>query len=241
MTDTELSKVLDKIQKLRALSASENEHEAALAASKMAELMLRYDLEMADLEGYTPEESDPFDQIYFEPQRGVGGINWRRRLVSIAAYGAGCKTVVFTTKYGDPRGKWSIVGRRHNLEMFRELYAWLQEELLRVADTQCHQREETWVHATAWKQSFLIGAVQGVYEQLYEMRKSVEAENSHGLIVLTQELEEAYAKMHPHTKNVRNEQSRVNGAAYHSGLGAGKTASLTRSQKVEESQHARIS
>lgn len=54
MTDARRESVLERVKKLLELAKSDNEHEAAAAAARAAELCLKHEIEEADLEAAKP-------------------------------------------------------------------------------------------------------------------------------------------------------------------------------------------
>ena len=83
----ESERVVERIRKLLALSASSNPNEAALAAEKAVELAQRYNLDLAQIDGVG---SDP----YVERTCDVGGASqWRWLLMSAVARANFCRAL----------------------------------------------------------------------------------------------------------------------------------------------------
>lgn len=155
-------KMIDRVRKLLALSQSPNEHEAATAAARAAELMLKFELdaesledEQAAAEGYDPNE--PIVDWRFE--RGTPGQRsyWRAILLDAVAEAFGCR---FWFQGVDMR----LVGRRSAEGVIRDTYGYLVEQVTRLA-REAYERQgmgQRWHLRFAWEEDFKLGAAQTI-------------------------------------------------------------------------------
>ena len=130
--------LIQRLQKVRALTDSSVPGEAAAAAAKLQEILLKYNLEMEDIEEDSPVPDDKY--VKEELELGVTSgnmINWRRILLSGIARSLMCAAF----GYQGTR-QMVIVGQRHNIEMSRHFYDYLSSEIDRLADATWHEGAE---------------------------------------------------------------------------------------------------
>ena len=106
MTATNAAPALvEKVRKLLALSESPNEHEAALAAEKAQDLMLRHGIDMAQI-----ATSQGAATIGIDDARVQGKIDlWRRHLADSIAQSMGGR-VILARHYGTTAGEMWFFG-----------------------------------------------------------------------------------------------------------------------------------
>lgn len=131
--------LVDKIRKLRAKSeGTDNEHEAAIFAAKVAEMLAENGLSMADI---TEDlRDDPigdmmWETMYLDP--------WRRHLIQMAAKLYFCSTYLFPWRDGvKKRDGIRIVGRPHNAIVAKEMSEYLINTTVRLARNYSGERSE---------------------------------------------------------------------------------------------------
>src|SRR4051812_14047841 len=84
--------IIDRIRKLLSLAQSKNEHEAAAAAAKAAELMRKHEIDQAVLAATAPGETPP-EEIVTD---GIGekrgkSVSWRVLIGQGVAAATGCR------------------------------------------------------------------------------------------------------------------------------------------------------
>lgn len=190
----DLNRIVDRVKKLLALSASANPHEAALAAAKAQELLFRHNLSLATVEA---ELVDGQGSAYVSDRFDSGGwMDWRRRLLAAVARNNFCRGVSYqgTRDVG-------IVGEPHNVLVVKHLYAFLVREVLRLADLEAAEQPDlTPDDARAWKRSFYQGAVRTIAGRLADQRQRDVASDHRAMALVVrkdQELDEAYRQHFP--------------------------------------------
>lgn len=163
----ETDKILDRVHKLLALSASSNVHEAALAAARAQRL-----IETHRLHGLLRKEqaAEPIEDARTEPLVAARRIRkWKQVLASALAELNGCLTYTLKTPTEE---QLILVGTVSDQAAVRALWAWL-----------CHRVE--WLSAThgdghdkRWHDAFRIGAVQTIMERLRSDQVEFSAELS---------------------------------------------------------------
>lgn len=222
MEDNEV--ILSRIQKLLALTTSSNENEAAVAASKAQELLLKYNLSMTQVEGYNAEKTLPIiEQIV-----GSGNLpDWQSRLAGVVARNNLCS--VFTS---GSRLVW--VGRETNIQVGRYLTDTLMSDLERLATEYWNgilfarkfgfaKGEELTIHGRVWKQGFYFGAIEVISKRLRESKASLAQDGNMSALIVKEDTSVAqYLRDH---YNLRYSSGHRNLAQ--SGFSTGKEAGAT--------------
>ena len=225
--------LIQRLQKVRALTESSVPGEAAAAAAKLQEILLKYNLEMEDIKDDSPVLDDRYVKEELELGTTSGNmINWRRILLSGIARSLMCAAF----GYQGTR-KMVIVGQGHNIEIVRHFYDYLSSEISRLADvTWTKARNRTREHARSWKSSFYNGAVDIVVQRLEEKYQQVSQQDSHtqALVLRNQrDLDDAVEHLIGRVRKntVRQRHSK---AGYGRGARAGKRVNLDRPVRGEE-------
>ena len=220
--------VVDKVQKLLALTTSSNAGEAANAARAANKLIDQYRLSQADLE-VSGQAEEPLEEdeghIY---QTGKITL-WKHTLVSELAKHYGLS---YWMKCTYPTGRkvtaFKLVGRKSDIAVAKYMFSWLLLECQRLSDL--YVKGEGRVRIA----SYCLGFVNGVTEQLANSRAEVKKEASNNAIVkLDNRKSEAEAFMyslHSNLKTVKGKSStHLDSDAYNSGLISGKEIHLGQS------------
>lgn len=161
----DLERIIEKIRKLQALAGSANVHEAALAATRVQEILFRYELDLDQVE--SSAESEYEGQHVFLDARAV----WKGRLFSVVAEAHFCRAFGVV---GVPR-KVFIVGEDPDIQVAVAQYEFLRSEIERLGTFEHRAyKDETpdWkqVHPRTWRNSFFHGAVETIGARLLERR-----------------------------------------------------------------------
>jgi hypothetical protein len=200
--DSKLSSVIERVQKLLALSKSSNVNEAANAAAAANKLIDQYRLSEADL-SVEQQASDPMvedDGYIYETGKVT---QWKASLVrSLAAhYGV--------AHYNDnhfPEGRkvsrFKLIGRTNDIQIVRYMFTWLSLECQRLADSQAKGLGRVFVS------SYCEGFVQGVAIQLRASRQEVkQTATTSAIIKLDARLQESQDFMYGIHTNLRKTKS----------------------------------
>lgn len=221
MTNDQLppDKILERIRKLLALSTSSNEYEAALAASRAQDLLLKYNLEMSQIE---QKEGDEVERWDFRTPLAE---TWLDVLINGIATNNMCRVIRgkgYKDGYRDGAkfvpGKevrhYYMFGKKPNLEVTVYMYSYLAAEIDRLTP---EGKNATYVRA------FRIGAASKVAERMKEeLRTFQSTEETKALVVVTdkavtERLKQDFPKTS--TSHVSIGDSR----GYYDGQAAGKT------------------
>jgi hypothetical protein len=197
--------VLDRIKKLLALAAdASNEHEAALAAARAQELLLRHQLSESDLPN---DQQEPIGEHPLTAEEGEhpdkwGRIEpWRMSLAVEIAEALNCVVLAIRTARRRTAANLKIAGRRSDCEAATYLYRYLAREVNRLADAWWEERLAGARELSGkpkgvvprdkvlrYKTSFRVGAIATIGRRLKEARAVVGAESSQTGLVLASRL-----------------------------------------------------
>jgi len=156
-----MSRLISKIQKLRALAVGNpNANEAATAAAMADRLMREHAITTADLDLGALLSDDP---LVCESHQ-ITSATWTAQLAW--TIGAHCRVRVLRARTG--RGTFArVYGHHSDVEIFTYLYEVARREVVRVAHR--HKRERPWLSRTSMT-AFREGAVYGLRKKLEEQR-----------------------------------------------------------------------
>ena len=209
--------VLRKLEKLFRLQRSSNEHEAATAATRAAELMLKYQIDMAQLRinGDIDDEDDPIiDEILrVNPTR-----NWHSKIAYgvAAGYGGHC----YTSKHPNAT-ILRFVGTADMANAARYTTTYLCDEVQRLAKAAFQQASD--------RHSFSIGAAIVIAQRMAEFRQTAEREaiESQALVVVRADsarIDAHFEKLNLKPSTVRSQYASQD--AYAAGAQAGAKLQL---------------
>ncbi len=195
--------VADKIRKLLSLAQSSNPNEAALAAARAQELMVKYAIDEAQLGGTPGHVEEP---ITAEPM-GSGAKarvqHWHASLANALA------PSFFCCSYSVPGSDVYAVGRPLDREALRATWFYLRDEIAKMADTAWavesrnlgasgYSRQQLGGQAIRFKRGFAVGAVSTVKQRLADAMKQLNAAEPGTAIVLANRqlaVNDAYEKI----------------------------------------------
>ncbi|MDR3715933.1 MAG: DUF2786 domain-containing protein [Puia sp.] len=230
-------KIIEKLQKLLALSASDNEHEAALAMSKAEALMREHNLSVADVaingSGANVESNEVCGLTKaYQSWEGQLGVSIAKAFNGRAIRG----------RYYDS-WKLTFVAGITDLSIITDLFERLRQTIGRMsreyaknnysADVFCVSRE-------TFKKSYRMGLLNTLFNRLKKFKENTApdntARNSCGLtgmelmVVKDKAVSEKLHQMFPNLKPGRKGRAaRVNMTAYQQGQADGHNVSLHRS------------
>jgi hypothetical protein len=223
--DTKLTSVIERVQKLLALSKSSNANEAATAAAIANKLIDQYRLSEAELTTEA-QADDPFvqdDSYVYETGRVT---EWKRSLVTVLSnhYGVACFNDI-TMATGRKVSRFKLVGRKSDIAIARYMFGWLELECQRLSEKEARGMGHVYVA------SYCIGFVAGVREQLVASRKEAQqAASTAAIVKLDNRYAESRAFMYsqrPDLKSVApKSQARIDPTGFNSGQTRGKNVHL---------------
>lgn len=218
MDDT--ARILDKIQKLFALSHSPNEAEAAAAAAKAHDLLKQYNLSLDELAPRAEVAQELF-------QEGARTRQWRLQLVSAVARANYCGVFMESLRRLDPQTgrlqtsqKINLVGREHNLRATRLMTDYLFSCVDRLANQ--HKKR-----GPGANESYRKGVADSLCQRLVQLREDDlrRAETSRELVLREDNaVQKFFQDKQMRTKTIRSRVSNL--SSYSRGRSDGQTISL---------------
>ncbi len=228
-------KILDKLQKLLALSASDNEHEAALALEKARYLMNEYNLTTRDVAD-DGSGADVNNQDLWGLTKSRQ--KWESLLGSAVAKTFDGHAVITKATEG---WYFTFVATKTDMEIIVDLYTRLRQTIRRMSDAYVlHQRKnQPWLSPKTLHNSYRRGMVLTIHGRLQQLRENTrpdaKQQNRFGLTgkdlvmvknaAVDQHMTELFGKVH----TVRSGRVTVNAAAYNQGRQDGDHINLHRS------------
>ncbi len=201
-------KIINRIKRLLALSQSSNANEAASAAALAADLMVKHELEMADIQaagGANAAEELATETVGELPSRKIE--TWKSILASGVASGFGCHIWWDRTQrsFSASTVTMRVMGHKSNVSTFVYMFKYLESEIERISK---EMRAAIPVHirplaadAIRWYNSFRLGAASTISERLKQARADALGSKSEAsttaLTVVRKgqdEVDEAFAK-----------------------------------------------
>ncbi|KKL28669.1 hypothetical protein LCGC14_2372840 [marine sediment metagenome] len=152
------AKVIDKVQKLLALSASSNPHEAALAAERAADFLAKYDLEMMDV--LAKDKNEKFIQTSELDVIHKGQYVWEGQLASGLC--SIFETEVIRSRLGSNDFKLVFFGTKHDLELMTYFFRFLRMRISKDSEKYSMKSDQY---------SFSVGMINTLMDRLRPMFK----------------------------------------------------------------------
>lgn len=148
------STIINRIRKLLALSESSNEHEAALAAEKVQELLAHYNIDLFDVEDV--KEEHPVERDSSETRSQV----WRRHIYQAVSEMYFCEYYYQSIHQPSSESKRGFIlrdlhfltGQSHNIDVAKMVAAYLCATVMRLANKGSHDYSKQ--ERSRYKKSF---------------------------------------------------------------------------------------
>ena len=213
--DHDLQKILDKAAKLKNLSdRAGTPEEAALAATRLQELLLRHNIDMQSL----PMEEETYVKEEFELQANRNSKTWQSSLYSAIAKANQCEAIRLYQGRGETP-KMCVVGRTHNIQVINYLFTYLCNEIIRLSKQ--HNK------SALFQRSFCVGATVTVTKRVLETLQKVkyESQNNNEVMVVEEKLvHQMFKAEFPHTQT--SSISIGSRAGYDNGKKAGESIAI---------------
>lgn len=222
-----MSSIIDRVQKLLALSKSSNIHEATNAAAAANKLIDQHRLSEADLESKNDvQELEPIEEdteVLYETGKVT---TWKQSLIGVLTRHYG---VVYWNDNYYPNGRkvsrFRIVGRRSDLAIVKYMFNWLQLEITRLSTI------ETKGLGRVFAASYCVGFVNGIAKQLKATRMEAQKDATETAIIKINAREEEARKrmyeLHTDLVTVKNRSAaQIDGLAYRAGQSQGEALHL---------------
>lgn len=163
------------------MTASPNENEAAVAVSKLTELLQRHNLSVADLEekgAAAPEVSAT------DVDTRSGKHLWKLVLARVLSKHFFCYAM---TDNWDRKTPVKFIGRPENVESLKMIYSWLLRQIEQISRAEHINYPE--IHGIRWARHFGDGMVGRLEERLRELRERMAEDPTMMALVIHHESE----------------------------------------------------
>lgn len=244
-----LEKIVARINKLKALSQSNNPHEAAAAAAEAQRLMTEHRIEEATLLSGGEQDQpvvdvDVLQELRNDSRNRYWVASWEGVLAGGVAQANGCR-IYFTKRCGKIPGALHIVGRQSDVQATRYLFTLFHREVYQLAErwAAVELRCNPGLAARGVTTSFRLGCAAAISARLtleeQASRKQLQAASALGhtqastaLVVFNKALEkaEAYIEKRCGTRK-RQYSGPTNVGAFRAGMQAGQQVDLGHGKK----------
>lgn len=209
-------KILKKIENLLALAGNNpSENEAIAAALKAQELMAKYNIELADIEGEKPKNN--ITEETYTPKANCHYVRkWRYKLAQIIAKNFCSKT------YCINRDTVVFYGYEKDAKIAVEVFKFLFETGNKLANRYYLKCKKEGKNTKGVLNTYLVGFCDGIKEVLDKQCTAL-------MVVVPKEVEEAYAEHSKGFKLINNSFATSGDArAYNEGKTEGKATATAR-------------
>lgn len=217
-----ISGIIDKVQKLLALSQSSNANEASAAAAAANRLIDQYRLSEVDISSSEEDLIIEDDGFIYETGRIV---TWKNFLATTLAKHYGC-AIFNMASYNTGRkvSKYKLIGRKSDNDLTRYMFNWLSMECNRLSEKEARGQ------GRLFAASYCQGFVKGVKQQLITSRNEAKQNaTSTSIIKIDAREQEANAFMNNlyKLKDAKNASAaKIDFRAFDAGMNRGKNIHL---------------
>lgn len=218
--------ILAKIRKVQGYLKSDNINEAAVAAAKLTELLIKHNIDLSDIPS-EQRKADPFVNVATDTE-SQRLLDWRVEMANAIAKANLCKLVISGSHL-----QW--LGRESNVAVAQYIYETTANQLQAMADGLWYAIRAAlagsganMMHGRTWKTDYLNGAATGVRMKLEEETLTMRAEYANvNALMLTNEHElrqytnDQYSRLGNSGRSVRS-----GGNAYGAGVITGRNVSF---------------
>lgn len=167
MTDEKRERILDLLSKLEALAndKSTTPEESALAAARMQQLATKYNIELAELDTYDPEDLPEIQEGNLYTENGTQINTWKVWLAGALARFNSCDIVVNKARRRGFQSNVTVIGNVDNARIVRYMFGSICKAIERAC--RWHMRAG-YGKGKRWSNSFKLGAVSEVEKRLKE-------------------------------------------------------------------------
>jgi hypothetical protein len=210
----EKSPIIEKIKKLLALANSNNEHEAALAASHAQRLLSEHNLAMADIE--SSNRPDKADKVETTVSKTLP--KWMRHLSAGVSSAFDCQAI-----HHPATGKMTFIGVGADVQIAAYTFAYLDRTVRKLCGTYMKGHVSGTVanrHRELMRHSYYLGAVSTITTRLQEQKAQTPVTT--GALVLVKEglIRQAMNEI-GNLRTMHSRKSYINSDAYSRGQADG--------------------
>ncbi len=209
-------KITEKIAQLLAMAEhpNSNQNEAAVALEKAQALLLRHNLERADILNTQQQTPDGIGKLGVTE---LNGYTWKINLAAVLAKSNLCRVI------GSPSSKsWHIFGSYDNVRAVVGMYDWITTQLVWMCEKEFrdYKNDEGTERGQTWKAGYFMGAIAAIKGRLAPPMEEFKYGTGHDLVIINDAaLSTAVKQVYP-----RLTSRRVGGNGGRDGQSTGKAA-----------------
>jgi len=215
------SPIIEKIKKLLALSASNNEHEAALAASHVQRLLSEHNLALADIDAAVrPAKADQVETAVAKTLP-----KWVRHLSAGVCDAFDCQAI-----HHPAAGKMTFIGVGADVQIAAYTFSYLDNTVRRLCSSYMKQYPADRLAARQrelLRQSYYLGAVDTIYGRLQKQKQQTPITPG-ALVPVKQGLIKLAVQELGTIRTVHSRRSFINKNAYNQGQEDGRDVGIHR-------------
>ena len=225
----DIEKIQNKLKKLLALSASDNEAEASLAMAKCKELMEKYNIRTIDVDIDTNEANVSSTEVEgYSKKRS----SWQVQLGAGIAQCFDGKAI--TTRYYAGGWKTTFIAGATEIVLIKDLYIRLRRVIGRMASVYASNNEG---NTRSQKNNYAHGIVDRVYWRLKEIYKTMKDEDKALVLVKTDSIENLQSELFEDVTNENATRTIKDKNAYLQGMVDGDKVCLHKTLASENNRH----
>ena len=208
--------ILKKIDKLLALAGNNpNENEAISAALKAQELMAKYNIELAEVQG--TESGQEITKETYTPKKSSHYVSkWKYSLSQIIAKNFCCKT------YSLGRDAIVFYGYEKDAKIAQQVFGFLFETGNKLADKYYRKCKNAGRETKGLLNTYLSGFCEGIKEVLDKQCTAL-------MVVIPKEVEESYEEYSKNFRKISNKlRTSSDGRAFQDGKQDGRETATAR-------------
>jgi hypothetical protein len=184
------AEILSKLQKLLTLRDVSNvQAEIENAAARIQEILLKYNLTMADISSKDPKKKETMGRgnFHLDGLQKKTEANWVFNFLSVICEHNLCAAVLtYSPTKGKHRGTVNIIGTHFNIEMVKFLASQLIPRIKNACKTAWKEfADKVDEKENTFKRGFYRGCVLGIHYKLQAQEEQLKRENSNmGLMVI---------------------------------------------------------
>lgn len=229
MTNDRKQAILKKIKNLLDLSQDKNSlHEAEAAAAKAQVLIMKYNIEEAELHGgETPSMENTIYPLYKIQLKNEG--TWGRKMFHIISTFNFCKVISTkrnTVGYTVPQDYLYILGEANNVELVKLLAEQLMHQIKALEGFAWNQYQG-YDKRNTFRRGYFQGAVAGIYTQLKRNQDRFKEDDKTNALIIRkdQALKEFVEMQFPNLRKNRS-TSLSSADGYREGYDTGKSMNI---------------
>lgn len=198
-------KLLERLRKLQAMAEHPTSgSEGEIAAARLAELMTRHQVEMADLVDAPTigVEDGRLDAEEDAPASRVE--HWELSLASAVAEACGGRAWYQSSRSERRRMVLRMYGPLGSTGAARYMYLWLRRQVNEMSRRECRE----WGESNAWRRAYASGMVIKIYKRMVDARRVVvESASSTALVVVDRQkaaIDQRFAEAELVSRKTRN-------------------------------------